>query len=55
MIQDHDRELASAFDDPRRSQAIMHLMLIVRLDLLTVAELEPLSEEVRQAIDFTSR
>ncbi|MCZ4306953.1 hypothetical protein O4G98_19645 [Zoogloeaceae bacterium G21618-S1] len=39
-----------AFDNPRRSTAIMTLISLARLDLLTASELDALSDETREAI-----
>jgi hypothetical protein len=51
FIQDRDRELASAFDEPRRSNAIAQIVALVHLGLLSPEELERFSEEVRKIVD----
>lgn len=48
LLQDRDREMADAFDNPRRSTAIMCLMLMVSLGLLTDDELSEFSPEVQR-------
>ena len=50
LMHDRDHELASAFDNPRRSTAFTQLVLMVRLGLLTPGELAGLGDETRQAV-----
>jgi hypothetical protein len=52
LIRDRDRELASTFDNPRRSTALMQLVAMVRSGLLTAAELGSFGEEIRCAIEM---
>jgi hypothetical protein len=51
LIRDRDRTIASAFNDPRRSNALILLASIKHEGLLTAAELDQFSPEARQAID----
>lgn len=49
LIEERDRELARAFDAPLRSQAILQITLLVKLDLLTQEELTrftPVTQEI---------
>ncbi|TVO52671.1 hypothetical protein [Denitromonas halophila] len=50
LVQARDKTLGMAFDNPRRSTAIMTLISLARLDLLTASELDALSDETREAI-----
>lgn len=45
-----DKELADAFNDPRRSMALLQLMTIVSLKLITPEELATFSPETQQSI-----
>jgi hypothetical protein len=45
-IRDHDRQIAGAFDDMRRSRAMRRLVSLVGLQLLTEAELAEFSPDV---------
>lgn len=47
LVESRDRELASAFDNPRRSDMARQLALIVKLGLVEPAELAPFSEQAR--------
>lgn len=51
LIDAHDRELAHAFNGPRRSQAVIQLALIHSHDLLESEELARLTSETRSVID----
>ena len=55
LIHDRDRELAHAFDDPRRSNAILQLAIMHRLGLLTAAEFESFSAETRERVKRMSQ
>jgi hypothetical protein len=44
--------MAFAFENPRRSQAIIQLVNIVAEDLLTDAELNQFSEETRERVEL---
>lgn len=48
LIKRRDRELAEAFNDLRRSTAMMQLLRIWSLGLLEQSELNPLTDETRQ-------
>jgi hypothetical protein len=47
---ERDKELAKAFDGPRRSVAWFQLVSIQALELLKVEEMERFSEEMRESI-----
>ena len=51
LIRDRDKIIASAFNDPRRSNAFILLANIKREGLFSAAELDQFSSEARQAID----
>jgi hypothetical protein len=51
LIRERDKELASMFDDVRRSTAIIELLQIRRYGLLTDAEYQEFSEETRKIVD----
>lgn len=51
-IRTRDRELANAFDDFRRSTALMCLRLMRRMGLLTDAEISAFSHESRRVINL---
>jgi hypothetical protein len=51
LIRDRDKTIASAFNDPRRSNAFILLANIRHEGLLTAEELDQFSPEARQAID----
>jgi hypothetical protein len=51
LIRDRDKTIATAFNDPRRSNAFILLANIKHEGLLTAAELDQFSPEARQAID----
>ena len=48
---ERERELSVAFDDPRRSTAMLQLACIQRHDLLTAEELSRFSEETRNKVE----
>jgi len=50
VIQRRDRELARAFDAPRRSQATMQLAVISSLELVTQEELSRLTPATRDSV-----
>jgi hypothetical protein len=50
IVRDRDKELATLFDDPRRSNAWFHLSLIHSHGLLTVEEMQRFSPETQQRI-----
>jgi 2-phospho-L-lactate guanylyltransferase (CobY/MobA/RfbA family) len=50
LIEERDRQLARAFDAPRRSQAISQLALISSLGLLTPEELSRFTSATRDSI-----
>ena len=52
LLKKQDRDLASAFDDHRRSTAFIKLAWIYSLGLLTEAELGSFSEETRETALF---
>ena len=51
LMRNRDREMASAFNDPRRSNAFILLANIKELGLLTEDELMQFSPETRDAIE----
>jgi hypothetical protein len=51
LIQERDRELADAFNAPRRSAALLQLMHLRRLKLLTEAEFAEFSSETQARVD----
>ena len=50
-LKDRNREMARAFDDFRRSTAILCLMQFQKLGLLTEEEIEEFSPDVQRALD----
>jgi hypothetical protein len=54
FMQRRDREMARAFDDPRRSRALQQLSAIQALGLLEVGELDAFTDETREAVEFLS-
>jgi hypothetical protein len=52
LIQRRDREMANAFNDPRRSSALLQLASIQSLDLLTAEEMNRFSPETHEAVRF---
>jgi hypothetical protein len=51
LMEKRDRELADAFNDPRRSRALFQLAHIRRIGLLTDEEMGRFGEETRRIID----
>ncbi len=51
LLRERDRELAQAFDDPRRSQMIWQLATMAALDLLSPDELARFSPETRSVVE----
>ena len=54
LIQRRDREMARAFDGPRRSRALQQLSAIHALGLLEVGELDAFTDKTREAVEFLS-
>jgi hypothetical protein len=52
LIQRRNEEMAQAFDDPRRSTALIQLAVIQSHDLLTEEELSRFSPETRDTVEF---
>ena len=50
LIHKRDKELADAFNDPRRSMALLQLMMIVSLKLITSEELASFSPTTQQSV-----
>jgi hypothetical protein len=50
LLEDRDEELARAFDDFRRSTAIMQLAIMRRMGLLSDDELSVFSEQTQQTV-----
>ena len=55
LIQDHDKTLARAFDDLRRSTALLRLLNIINEGLLTDEELKQFSPELQDWINAPGR
>jgi hypothetical protein len=55
LLRSRDKTIAIAFDDARRSQAIIQLANIVAEDLLTDAELNQFSEDTRERLEGIKR
>ena len=53
LLGDRDKEIAEAFNDPRRSNAFILLLSIKAKGLLTDEELMQFSPELREAIEAT--
>ena len=51
LIKERDKELSTAFDDYRRSTAVMQLGIMRRMGLLTDEELLLFSEETRASVE----
>jgi hypothetical protein len=49
ILRERDRDLAGAFDDMRRSRAVLKLAMMIKLDLVTNVELEQFSPSVRES------
>jgi hypothetical protein len=54
LIQRRDRDMARAFDDPRRSRALQQLSAMHALGLLEVGELAAFTDATREAVEFLS-
>jgi hypothetical protein len=58
-VRDHDDHIAQAFNDSRRSRAMLQLVALTRLGLVTDEEFsrfsEPTRETVRGLLDWTSK
>lgn len=52
LIHRRDREMARAFNDPRRSNALQHLSAMHALGLLEVGELDAFTDETRKVVEF---
>jgi hypothetical protein len=50
LIRNHDKRMAAAFDDPRRSNAYVLLANIIGEELLTAEELKQFSHEAQARI-----
>jgi hypothetical protein len=50
LIHDHDKRMAAAFDDPRRSNAFLLLANIIGEGLLSAEELKQFSQQVQARI-----
>jgi translation initiation factor 2 alpha subunit (eIF-2alpha) len=50
LMRDRDKELANAFNDPRRSNAFIQLMLMHKLNLIADKELDEFEDETKNAI-----
>ena len=55
LLRDRDRTMASAFDDPRRSNAFLLLANIVAEELLTEEELQQFSQEGKEHIEAMAK
>jgi len=55
LVRERDRLLARAFDDKRRSTALLQLAIIHSHGLLTAEELARFSPEAREAITWRER
>ncbi len=51
LIKERDKQLANAFDDFRRSTAVMQLGIMRRMGLLTDEELSLFSQETRTRVE----
>jgi len=51
LVKDRDKQMAHAFDDFRRSTAIMQLGIMRRMNLLTDDELGVFSEQTRTRVE----
>jgi hypothetical protein len=55
VIHNHDKRIAAAFDDPRRSTAFLLLANIIAEELLTEEELQQFSPEAQERIESIKR
>jgi hypothetical protein len=51
LLQDRERSLARAFDDPRRSKAVLQLVAIQKMRLLRPDDLARLTPETRLRVE----
>ncbi len=51
LLRKHDKTIAIAFDDPRRSRAVIQLANIDAEELLTQEELKQFSEELQEQLE----
>ncbi|HLH52372.1 MAG TPA: peptide ABC transporter substrate-binding protein [Verrucomicrobiae bacterium] len=51
LINEHNEQMAKAFDDFRRSTAVMQLAIMRRMELLTASELGQFSEQTRIRVE----
>ncbi len=51
LIRDRDRQIANAFNDFRRSTAVMQLAIMRKMGLLTNEELNQFSEQTRNHVE----
>ncbi len=51
LVKERDKQLAKAFDDFRRSTAVMQLVIMRRMKLLTDEELGLFSEQTRNHVE----
>jgi hypothetical protein len=54
LIRNHDKRMAVAFDDPRRSNAFLLLANMIGEELLTAEELKQFSHEAQARIKMIS-
>jgi hypothetical protein len=54
-IEVQDRRLGNAFNNPRRSAALMQLITMLSLDLITDEELLKFTEKTRSAVELLRR
>ena len=54
LMQRRDREIACAFDDPRRSRMLQQLSAMQALELLEGEELDAFTNETRETVAFLS-
>jgi hypothetical protein len=52
LIQERDARLANAFNDPKRSAALVQLVVIMKEGLLTEEEFSRFSEECRTSVQL---
>ena len=55
LLEKRDGDLADAFNNPRRSSALLQLRLICAHNLLTPEELARFSEETQSIIEFLNK
>ena len=52
LVKDRDKQIAEAFNDLRRSTALMQLAILRAQDLVTESELDAFSSETQQFLNF---